>query len=303
MRYVWPICFLVLTASISVSAQSAAPTEKPPQSARQALIEMFFGKGPDDFVKHLPDEARQALIHKGDLPQTSIVLKVASLGQEISRGGQRVETFDAGPDILVSDDEAKHERIEIAVEHDSLLGEDDEIELSIHGYQNGELQTLPVVPQLIFTLTQEKEIWRLKEITVAGHFPLMDPDYLKALRREQGEADEGMAKMRIGMIVAGETAYANANPDVGYSCDFSKLSDPGQGAEEWNGYRFTLSACGETPSKKYRLLAVPTDPEAEAKTFCADETGKTRFLKGTTASKCFVQGEQIQMPEYAPTSE
>jgi hypothetical protein len=289
-------------AVIALRAQdSAAP--RPPQSARQALIEMFFGKDADDFAKHLPDEAKRSLLRKGDIPQASVVLKIASIGREVSRNGQHVETFDLGPNLLISEEEATHERIEIAVEHDSLLGEDDEIELSIHAYKNGEPQNLPIVPQLIFTLTQEKEIWRLKEVTVAAHVPLTDPDYLKGLRRQQDEADEGMAKMRVGMILAAETTYGNTNPNIGYSCDLSKLSDPGQGAEEWSGYRFTLSGCGDSPSRKYQLLAVPLDSEADTKTFCADESGKIRFLKGPTPSKCFSEGDQVQMLQYTRTDE
>jgi hypothetical protein len=264
---------------------------------------MFFGKGADDFTKHLPDEALHTLARKGDNPQTSVLMKIASIGREPIRGSQKVETFDAGPNLLTSEDQAAHELVEIAVDHDSLMGDDDEIELSVRYYKNGELQELPVIPSLTFTMTQEKEVWRLKEVTAAAHVPLTDPDYLKCLRKEQDEINEGMIKMRFNMIVAGETAYAKANPDAGYSCDLSKLSDPGQGAEEWNGYRFTISECKETPARKYRLLAVPMDSESEAKIFCADESGKVKFLKGTTASRCFAQGEEIQPPPEAPASE
>src|SRR5258708_4322202 len=57
MRYNWPyFCMLAILAGSISSAQTPAPP--PPQSARQALIEMFVGKGPDDFVKHLPEDAR-----------------------------------------------------------------------------------------------------------------------------------------------------------------------------------------------------------------------------------------------------
>src|SRR5262249_22258451 len=121
-KLAWLMVFPVV--SVSVSAQNSASIQ-PPQSARQALIKMFFGSA-DDFTKHLPDEAKSALIRKGDTPEASIVLKIASIGREVSRTGQRVETFETGPNILILEDEANHERMEIAVEHDSLLGEDDE---------------------------------------------------------------------------------------------------------------------------------------------------------------------------------
>ena len=55
---------------------SGLPTPPPPQSARQALIEMFMGKGSDDFAKHLPEAARQTLIRKGETPEgSSFVLR------------------------------------------------------------------------------------------------------------------------------------------------------------------------------------------------------------------------------------
>ena len=48
-----------------------------------------------------------------------------------------------------------HERLEVAVEGDSLMGEQDEIELSVHDYKkDGQEQAIPVVLRLIFTLTQ-----------------------------------------------------------------------------------------------------------------------------------------------------
>jgi hypothetical protein len=115
--------------------------------------------------------------------------------------GRQLETFDTGPNILVSEQPDQHERIEVAVEHDSLMGEQDAIELSVHDYKDGQEQGLPVIPRLIFTFTQERDVWRLTELTVAGHIPLTDPDYLKVLRKQQDETNEQMAQMRMNMIV------------------------------------------------------------------------------------------------------
>lgn len=77
--------------------------------------------------------------------------------------------------------------------------------------------------------------------------------------------------MRMNMIVNGHKTYSAAHPEIGYACALSILVpqktestdaeqtpasfDPGQGSEEWNGYRFTLTGCGGTPSSKYRLAA------------------------------------------------
>ncbi len=158
-----------------------SPTEPPKQTARQALIEMFLGKAPDDFVKHLAEETRRTLIHKGDTEEASWPLRFAMLGRQMNSPNEHVETFDVGPTLLVMK-EGTRERIEILVEHDSFSGDSDEIELSLQYYENGKAVALPVIPRFNFTFAQEKDIWRLTEITAAAHIPLTDPDYLKGLR-------------------------------------------------------------------------------------------------------------------------
>jgi hypothetical protein len=61
MRLLSGIAFVcAIVVSPSVSARSAAALTAPPQTARQALIEMFFGEGPNHVEKHLPDVTRQS---------------------------------------------------------------------------------------------------------------------------------------------------------------------------------------------------------------------------------------------------
>jgi hypothetical protein len=309
------VFFFVTFAGCSLlPAQTAAPTP-PPQSARQALIEMFMGKGENDFARHLPEAARQTLIHKGETPDTSIILKISSIGRQAVAQGEHLETFDEGSTLLTFDQSGGREKMEVSVEHDSLLGEDDEIELSIRDYKDGQLQSLPVVPRLTFTLRQEKEVWRLMEITLAAHIPLTDPDYLKGLRRDQDEANELQAQVRVGGIAAAEAAYAAKHPDLGYACTLSSLSAPDPTAEsdgdsnspevaneESNGYRFAISGCEGTPALKYRVSAVPTVPDATLKTFCADESGTLKFVMGGKGSTCFVQGQPVNTGSTAGTT-
>jgi len=306
---------LLFACCITVFAQAPTP---PPQSARQALIEMFMSKNPEDFGKHLPDAARQALIHKGETPESSFVLRLAQIGRQMTSSGEHVETFDVGPNILVSEQNEGHEKIEIAVEHDSLLGEEDEIELSIHVYKDGQPQPLPVVPRLIFTLKQEKEVWRLNEVTAAAHVPLTDPDYLKTLRNMQDKENEGAAQMRVTSIVVAETGFAAKHPDRGYTCSTSELFAPdpeanpdapraylsfNQPGDESSGYRFTLSGCEGSPASKYRLLAEPTDPDSEMKTFCADQTGTVKSMSEGKGSSCFSHGQVLDAPGGSPVTD
>ena len=296
-----------LVSILGVSAMMGQSTQPPPpQSARQALIEMFMGKGADDFTKHLPDDARQALIHKGETPDTSIALRIASIGRGLATEGGHIETFDAGPNILISEQADGHERIEVAVEHDSLLGDGDEIELSVRMYKDGQLQMLPVVPRLTFTLQQEKDIWRLTEVTVAAHVPLTDPDYLKGLRKEQNESNEMSARARMMMIAQAETQYADNHKESGYSCSMASLFPPpepksesatyyvpGNMNEESNGYRFTLAGCDGPPALKYQLTAAPVDADSEMKAFCVDQSGTLKSVTADKKSSCFSRGEVV----------
>jgi hypothetical protein len=307
MRLFRLVPFLVAIAgSISLLAQTPAGT--PPQSARQALLEMFLGKGENDFTKHLPEVAHQALIHKGDTPETNVILKISTIGRQLTAQGEHFESFETGPNLLISEQSNGHEKYEIAVEHDTLLGEDDEIELSVHYYKDGQLQSLPAVPRLIFTLRQEKEIWRLTEVTAAIHAPLTDPDYLKGLRKDQNESNETAAQNRVVAMATAETNYAARHPDRGYACTLGTLIaaepgampgengfvyDPGQGNEEWSGYRFALTGCDGTPAAKYRITAVPLESDAGIKTFCADESGAFKFVTTGKSSNCFNRGQSV----------
>jgi hypothetical protein len=299
MRHIWWALVFVIAWDLPLVSQSSPSS---PQTARQALIEMFLAKGGDKFVKHLPDSAKKMLIHKGENTDSSIILRIASLGGSGALG-EHVETFDSGPNLLVSEQPTQHERIEVAVEHDSLMGEADEIELSVHVFKDGEEQSLPVVPRLIFSFVQEKEIWCLTEVTVAAHVPLTDPDYLKGLRKEQDEANESAAKLRMGFITQAETRYAASHADRGFSCALSDLFPmpatggddtasyvPNFGSEDSNGYHFSLSGCEGTPASKYRLLAVPADSNSEMKTFCADQSGTLKTISDAKPSRCFSQG-------------
>lgn len=308
MPHIWLALVVAVVARVvsPLGAQTVPPQQ---QTARQALIEMFMSKNQDAFARHLPDAARQALIRKGETAETSFVLRIAALGRGMLAQGEHLETFDVGPNILVSERPDQHERLEVTVEHDSLMGDQDEIELSVHPYKDGQEQPIPVVPRLIFTLTQEKEIWKLAEVTVAAHVPLTDPDYLKGVRKQQNEANESTAQMRMNMIVGQQMSYATQHPEVGYTCampiiatggpDESLPNGPAQASEESNGYRFTLSGCGRAPSTKYRLVAVPIEADSEEKTFCADESGKVKFVIGGTPSNCFSSGQVVDAaPQY-----
>ena len=308
------MCFVLLVAlAASLQAQTQAP-DPPAQTARQALIEMFLGTTPDAFAKHLPAVANQALIRKGDPPETSIVTQISMIGRQLVAQGQRIETFDEGSTLLVSEQNEGTEKVrcEVIVEHDSLMGENDEIEVSIHVYRDGQPEFLPVIPRVIFSMTQEKEIWKLSEATLAAHVPLTDPDYLKGVRKKQDEANESRAAMRVNMIAAAEKGYASTHSDGGYTCNLSGLLGQGDGADlpsqtpggnapdvaadESNGYRFVLAGCNGNPAVKFEITATPTESDSGMKAFCADESGTVRFDLSGKASSCLSNGQVLNPP-------
>jgi hypothetical protein len=300
------IIFFSRLSTISSLAQTQAP---PPQTARQALIEMFLSKNPDAFTKHLPAVASKALIHKGDDTSTSIVQRISTLGQQLSAQGH-VETFDVGPNLLLSEhDEGKDKiKTEVTVEGDNVMGESEEIEVSIHVYRDGELEFLPVIPRLIFSMTQEKEIWKLTEVVLAAHVPLTDPDYLKGVRKEQDQMNENMASARVSVIASTETQYASAHPDRGYSCNMSELFGNISGvgpseragynsiplpADDSGGYHFSITGCSGSPVSKFQVLAVPTESDSGMKTFCSDESGAVRFEINSKGASCLSHGQPV----------
>jgi hypothetical protein len=109
MRHI--CCLLLASFAINISsrAQARNPTP-PPQTARQALIEIFLGSDADALAKHLPENARHTLIRKGETSETSMVQRISQLIRQMSAQGEHIETFDIGPTLLSSEkDEGKEQ--------------------------------------------------------------------------------------------------------------------------------------------------------------------------------------------------
>ena len=301
-------CFVLLIVLASITAMAQVPPPPSlPQTARQALLEMFLGKSPETLEKHLPESARHALIRKGDTITSSLMFRFASIGQELSSSGGKLETFDTGPILAVSQDNNGHQKIEILIERDDLQGDDDVIELSFRVYQDGQFKVLPVVPRLIFSMKQEKDLWRLNELNVEAHVPLSDPDYLNGLRKEQNKIYERMAPIQVQMLVSTELDYSQNHPAQGYTCKLSDLFgtrydahaaeqgavvfDPAQAEGSKDGYVFSVTGCTGSPVTKFQISAVPEEPDSGTKAFCADESGALRFAADGQADTCNSSGE------------
>ena len=303
MKSICLVLLLCVVASLALAQTQAPP---PPQTARQALLEMFTGKKDDSFQKHLPDAALHTLVRKGSNPQTSLVTQFSMFARQAQSQGNHLETFDVGSLLLSIEQNGGREKLEVFVERDDLQGDEDQIDLSFKYYENTEIQVLPVVPRLIFSMQTEKEVWRLEKVTVQGEFPLSDPDYLKGLRDRQNKSVELMASFGVQRIAQAESNYASKNPERGYSCNlgdlFSTAYKEGEGRffspelakGEGDEYRFSVHGCNGAPSSKFQVLAVPADPDSGLKVFCSDQSGTVRFLSAGKPSACLSSGQEAK---------
>jgi hypothetical protein len=246
---VFVLAFTSLLGSLSANAQPA------PQTARQALLEMFFSKTPGTFEKHLPQATRAALRKAGATSATSMLSGFSAFTSQLTARGQQMQTFDAGPTLMLIEDPQTHSKFEITVERDDLRGDEDEIELSFRGSKDGETQTAGAKFRLAFTMKQEGGNWRLNEVSATVGVSLTDPDFLKAMTTKTSSATNGIGiseapvsgsttlSAPTAMTAASESAavggvrtlntaevsYAATFPGRGFTCTLSDLGGMGSG--------------------------------------------------------------------------
>lgn len=312
--------------SVAASAQEASTT----QTARQALLEMFFSKTSGTFVKHLPSVTRAALEKSGALANLQ---QYSLLASQLQTQGTNLQTFDTGSVLLSGEDPKTGQKVEVTVENDALRGERDDIELSFQTYKNGEAQRTPFMPRMTFTMKQEARIWKLNEISVTIRLPLADPDLLKAMTENMkareaanvsvtpvsvtprtqtatssaGSDAQVLAAMRT--ILTAEMTYATSYPRVGFTCTISDLDGFGGGEPNEHqamlinsglasgkkyGFVFTLSSCGGTPATSFHLSAAPNANTVGRKAFCADQSGTIRSSDDGNAAACLASGTLVQ---------
>jgi hypothetical protein len=318
---------LIVSSLFFLLSGSAQPL---PQTARQALLEMFFSKTPGTLEQHLPQATRAALRKAGTTPGTSMLDGMSALTGQLSAHGQQVQTFEAGPILMSIEDAQAHSKFEIAVERDDLRDDEDEIELSFHGYKDGETQIAGTKVRLTFTMKQEAGSWRLNEVLVAVGVSLTDPAFLKAMTtgikatstgssQVPASAPSALAAVNAGneasaasalrTLNTAEVSYAAAYGQ-GFTCALSDLGgmgggggptehqamliDPRLAGGKKNGYVFALSGCDGTPGSRYSVSAVPADPSSGTRAFCSDESAVIRFSMDGKAESCLTVGKPLQ---------
>lgn len=292
-------------AALVVLASCAFSQSTPPQTARQALIEMFFGQAPNHLERHLPQVTQHSLNKLSSPGGRNYLSDFSSIAAELRSGGKSLQTFDAGPSLLIAEDvhpgTMEPDRIEITVERDDLIGDEDQIELALHLSRNGKEQPLPVIPRLTFTLQTEADVWRLQEISVNVRVPLADPNFLRTMEDQQRSRNEIATISALQVVNAAETNYSKANGR--FACAISSLGkhvyDPELIKGSSNGYNYVISGCD---ASHYKVVAEPAVSDSEQRAFCSDESGEIRAAADGKATTCLSSGESIQKGQSSPVT-
>jgi type IV pilus assembly protein PilA len=245
-----------------------------------------------------------------DTSSTPILRELTSFRGGIVNSSGQLETFDSGSILLTIDQKEAQRKMEVIVERDDLAGVDDEIELSVHSYVNGKPQPLPVRPRIVLSMEQEKEVWKLNEVTVAMHVPLSDPDFLKDLQKTQNPGSESSAVASLRTIMTAEIAYSSAFPERGFTCNLSELGgselqdkpthehamliDDALASGKRGGYIFSISGCDVAPASKFSVTAAPKEPDSELRAFCSDESAVLRYAADGKAATCLSEGVPLE---------
>ncbi|HET9167341.1 MAG TPA: hypothetical protein VFP11_15180, partial [Candidatus Angelobacter sp.] len=153
---------LVFFASSFLLSQTQAPAA-PPQTPRQALIEMING-GQEGAMKHLTVEMQKSLKGNGEF---------AALDQ--LKAASDVQVFETGQVLLAATDAKSHEKFEVHVDSDDLSGDTDDIDISFHQFRDGveiEVPYASMLSRFTFGMKKQENIWRLNELSVNIKVPL-----------------------------------------------------------------------------------------------------------------------------------
>jgi type IV pilus assembly protein PilA len=302
---------VILLLAGTGASQTAAPLAKPapPQTARQALLEMFLADTPGAFEKHL-SKATQAFLKtdSGVLP----LQNMSEISGAIRQPGRQLETFDDGPILVRSEDPRMEQTVEVLLEGEADGGDEDELRLAVRIDRAGKPLPLPFFPTVTCTMKTESGIWRLHEVVVSLRVPLGDPDFLKTLTQSLAPSHMGVlessALSGLRTLTTAEVSYASAFPELGFTCTLSDLGGAGDGETSSHaasmisdavasgaigGYSFAITDCSGSPVDHFRVAAAPLNPEGGLRAFCSDESAVIRFSDDGQAATCLRDGEPL----------
>ncbi len=307
------VVVLALFASAALCAQQQAQGP-PPQTPRQALIEMISG-GQEGAMKHLTVEMQKSLQADG---KNNSAPQLAAFDQ-IRAASSDFQVFETGQVLLSANDPKSNEKFEVHVDSDDLSGDTDNMDISFHQFRDGVEQDIPYAAMLSrFTVGMKRQanIWRLNEISINIKVPLGDPKLLEKFGNGMGTGMWG-GKVALGsaskpekpremppreavmMLGFAEATFARSHPEIGFTCTLADLAKPNLmnldphifSGEPYNGYKFTLSGCQDKPSGSFRLIAEAVSPTTKAKAYCTDATNNVRSSDDGLGSSCLASGK------------
>ena len=269
---------VVILIPISLWAETPGKPADTPETARQALLEMFFSKSPGSIMQHLPAATRAVLEKAGSSAGLNQYALVAS---QLQAQQKNLQTFDTGSVLLSYEDPKNASKVEVTVEKDSPFGDRDDIELSFRSYKNGTAQKTPFMPHLTCSMKMEAGTWKLNEIVITIRVGLADPELLKAMSEAIKTQSARAASSTSGMpgitatpsftpgftpvaqvagndtavisavrsILTAENTYAATYRTMGYTCTLSDLD--GFGSGERNEHQAMLISAGLASGKRY----------------------------------------------------
>jgi hypothetical protein len=309
--------FVSFLSANSLLAQQQAPVP-PPQTARQALIEMMMG-GEPAVMKHLTVEVQQLLNKTG---KGSYALGMFDSIK--SQAGSDLQVFETGPVLFSISQPGAQEKFEVRVENDDLNGDEDAIELSVHTFRDGHEQKSgdlnAFLSHITVSMKRQENVWRLNKIGAALEFPLGDPDFLKqtllkgldhqsanvgvvagtgrSAKTENPEID--FPPEQIVMLLAlAERNYAQQHADLGFTCSISELAEAASNfgldkqltTGSYKGLKVSLAGCEGKPAGSFQIVAEPVVQGKGAKAYCTDATQNLRVAEDGRGSTCLTSGK------------
>ena len=306
---------LLVFAILSSAQQQAAPA--PPQSPRQALIEMANG-GQNGLLKHLTVEVQQLLKQ----PENKQALRSLADGGSLS--GLGVQFFESGPVLMSFNQPSDHSKIEIQVNNDDMSGDQDTLDLSVHSFRDGVEQDeewQSFVSHFTVTMVRQQEIWRLNKIGVGIDLAVGDPEFLKKTYLKQmagtgmvgagfdahtvtpgGASDTvqhpDMLPNQVAMMLGfAEQSFARQHADVGFTCSLSELMegasayglDPQIANGSYKAYKIALTGCQGKPAGSFQITVEPM-PGKGGKAYCTDATQNMRVSDDGRGATCLSAG-------------
>ncbi len=303
-------------SSLFAQQQASAP---PPQTPRQALIEMITG-GQQGALKHLTVEMQKSLAGDGknnSAPDLAMFDQIKSASSDF-------QVFETGQVLLSANDPKNNEKFEVHVDSDDLSGDTDNMDISFHQSRDGIEKEVPYAALLSrFTvgLKRQDNVWRLNEISINIKVPLGDPRLMEKFGNGMpgmgmfggkiGGASGGKAdaprdlppKEAIMMVAFTESTFASVHPEVGFTCALGDLAELNHfnldarifSGEPYRGYKFALSGCQGKPSGSFHLVAEPVSPGAGLKAYCTDATHNVRTSDDGRGSSCLISGKSPRM--------